>query len=125
MKKLFSVIKTPECAYLISSVYGYRCGTRGSSSGYYTGKLPLSSLKAELFALSSPLYAGFEPASGGSIGHAVVVSGYVDHGGSPTMTYVDPGDARIKATTIPSNGAVTITYSGSAHGLSAAFAVYE
>jgi hypothetical protein len=76
----------------------------------------------ELKALSSPLFAGF---SSGSVGHAVVVKGYVDLGATPTMTIVDPADGYIKASTVPTNGAVTITYGGSTHGLAAAFAIYS
>ena len=121
---LYTYRSAAQCAALISDPidgYGYPCGTWGASYGYYYS-LTLDNLVTELYTLSSPLFAGF---SSGSVGHAVVVKGYVNLSGSPTMTYIDPADGYIKATSVPSNGAVTITYGGSSHGLAAAFAVYE
>lgn len=75
-----------------------------------------------LYAHSSPMFAGF---ASGRLGHAVAIKGYVNLSGSPTMTYIDPDDGYIKATSVPNNGEVTITYGGKSHDLTAAFAVYD
>ena len=117
---MYTYQSAAQCSYLISNSFGYSCGTYGLPYGYYYS-LKIADLTTELTGLSSPLFAGF---SSGSVGHAVVVKGYVDLGGTPTMTYIDPADGYIKASTVPSSGAVTITNGGSTHGLAAAFAVY-
>lgn len=112
-----------QCSYLISNSFNYPCGLYGLPYGYYYN-LTINDLITELYGLSSPLFAGF---GSGSVGHAVVVKGYVnlDPNLTPTMTYIDPADEYIKASSVPANGAVTIPYGGSSHGLLAAFAVYE
>ena len=124
---LTTYMSVAQCAGLIAGDginygYGYPCGTWGESYGYYYS-LTLDNLVTELYMLSSPLFAGF--ASPGYVGHAVVVKGYVNLTGSPTMTYIDPADGYIKAVSIPSSGSITISYGGSSHELAAAFAVYE
>lgn len=118
---MYTYQSTAQCSYLISNSFNYPCGIYGLPYGYYYS-LTIDDLITELYGLSSPLFAGF---SSGTVGHAVVVKGFVNLGGTPTMTYIDPADGYIKASTVPTNGAVTITYGGSTHGLAAAFAVYE
>lgn len=118
---MYTYRSAAHCANLIRDEYGYPCGTWGTSSGYYYS-LTLNNLITELYSFSSPLFAGF---GSGSVGHAVVIKGYTNLSATPTMSYIDPADGFIKASTIPNNGAVTITYGGNSHELAAAFAVYE
>ena len=114
-----------QCIDILTNIYGYSCGIEGSSNGAQYESLTLYSLRGELFILSAPIFAGFA-VPGESLGHAVVIKGFTNpSSGSATMTYIDPADGYIKATTIPSNGAVTITLSGNTYDLDGAFGVYD
>jgi hypothetical protein len=119
----YTYLSVSDCEYLLENYYGYSCGRYGNSSYDFYYTLTMDDLITENDTLASPILASFNNV-GSSVGHMVVIQGYVDYASTQTFSYMDPSDGYFRMGDVPANGALTLVNSGTTQTLVAATAVY-
>jgi hypothetical protein len=117
-------LSVSDCKVAFETYYNCWCGKYGNSTYSFYYNLIMDNLIAENDTLASPILANFNNA-GSSVGHMVVIQGYVNYSSTQTFSYMDPADGYFRMGDVPSNGALTIVDNGTTKSLIAAVAVYS